>query len=123
MADSPAPTVLIVDDDTFARALLRDCLADLPLRPVEVGDPADVLALVSKERPRIILLDLFMPKTSGLELIPRILELQSDARIVVVSSMDSESIMEEALALGAVGYITKPFHPLEIDAVLRPLLA
>jgi len=115
---SETPTILIVDDDTFVRATLRDILAGVEARLCEASDGEEAIAMAGAEKPAIVILDLFMPKKSGLEALSEILKASPASHVLVISSMDSESIVQFAVAMGARGFIAKPFHPVEIlDAV------
>ena len=119
-----SPTVLIVDDDLFVRRLLEDALTEsgLALRVLEAADGEQALAVAPRERPAVVLLDLFMPRLSGLEVLARLRHSVPATRVVVISSMDAEPVIEQALQAGATGFIAKPFHPLEIAAAVREAL-
>jgi two-component system, chemotaxis family, chemotaxis protein CheY len=119
-----SPTVLIVDDDLFVRRLLEDALSasGLALRVLEAADGEEALAVASRERPEVVLLDLFMPRLSGLEVLAQLRSSVPESRVVVISSMDAEPVIEQALQAGASGFIAKPFHPLEIAAAVREAL-
>ena len=116
-------TVLVVDDDSFARAVVKEALAEaLPgCRVVEAGDGAQALALLDAEKPELVFLDLLMPNMSGIETLPEIRKRSPAARVFVVSSMETDSMVKAALAAGAAGFIGKPFHPDEIAAAARGL--
>lgn len=111
--------VLIVDDDAFARTLLRDSLAELHLDVLEAQDGDEALALAKEHRPGLVLLDLLMPRRSGLEVLS---QLAKGAQVLVVSSMDSEALVAQARGAGACGFIAKPFHPLEVCAAVQKAL-
>jgi two-component system, chemotaxis family, chemotaxis protein CheY len=121
----PLPTILIVDDDLFVRRLLEDALtaSGLALRVLEASDGEEGLAVATRERPQVVLLDLFMPRRSGLELLGLLRAAVPEARVVIISSMDAEPVIEQALQAGAFGFIAKPFHPLEISSAVREALA
>lgn len=114
--------VLIVDDDRLLRAMLKDALADVPctVREADSGDTA--LAEIEKSEPAVMLLDLIMPGRSGLEVLKALQKRGSLTRIVVISSLDTESLVQQALADGAHGFLVKPFHPLEVQNVVRGAL-
>src|SRR5207248_4004191 len=78
-----SPTILIVDDDQFARLYLKDALASLDARVIEAADGVQCLATVAKEKPALVLLDLLMPNKSGLEALPEILKASPKTRVVV----------------------------------------
>ncbi|MBZ4330476.1 response regulator [Corallococcus interemptor] len=119
------PTLLLVDDDSFVRRILKDVIADtgIDLRLLEAADGEEGLALAQKEQPAVMFLDLFMPKKSGLEVLGAIKSVSPETRVLVISSMDAEPVVEQAIAAGAMGFVGKPFHPLEIAAAVRQALA
>jgi two-component system, chemotaxis family, chemotaxis protein CheY len=116
------PDVLIVDDDRLLRTMLKDALADVPctVREADSGDAA--LAAVAEHRPQVVLLDLVMPGKSGLDLLKTFAAQKSPMRIIVISSLDTESLVQQALADGAHGFLSKPFHPLDVQSVVRAAL-
>lgn len=120
---SPA-RILIVDDDRFARAVLRDALEQEAADAVisEAGDGDEALEQVRAEPPDLVLLDLFMPKRSGIQALTDIREAAPATQVVVISSLDSSALMEQAKQAGAVSFILKPFHALEIQAAVRQAL-
>ncbi len=122
---STAPLLLLVDDDRFVRNLLKEAIeqSGLEVRLLEAADGEEGLAMARRERPALMLLDLFMPRRSGLEVLNAMHEASPDTRVLVISSMDAEPVVEQALAAGAVGFVGKPFHPLEILNAVRQALA
>ena len=124
MSDAP-PTLLLVDDDAFVRRLLRDALAEsgLEFRLLEAGDGEEALQVAARELPQLVLLDLFMPRRSGLDVLQAMKTASPGSRVIVISSMDAEPIVQQALDAGAVGFVGKPFHPLEIASAVRQALA
>jgi two-component system chemotaxis response regulator CheY len=122
MSAKPAPTILVVDDDAFVVAVLRDLLEDQGAHVVEARDGDEALAVAERERPALVFLDLVMPHRSGLEALPELLRRNPGTRVLVVSSFDAGGLVEEARRLGAAGFIAKPFHPLEIARAVRDQL-
>ncbi|MBL8922237.1 MAG: response regulator [Myxococcaceae bacterium] len=116
------PDVLIVDDDRLLRAMLKDALADVPcaVREADSGDAA--LAAIDQKVPAVLLLDLVMPGKSGLDLLKTLQGRKLAMRVVVVSSLDTESLVQQALKDGAHGFLSKPFHPLDVQNVVRAAL-
>lgn len=115
--------VLVVDDDDFMRTYLCDALVTAGHRVTEARDGEEALVVAAGEdKPDLVMLDLLMPRRSGLDALPRLLALHPPARVIVVSSLDSEALIADALAAGAIDFVTKPFHPSEVeDAVARAL--
>ena len=118
MSDGP---ILIVDDDAFVRTLLRDMLAAQGHSLLEAENGQQALDLDGPP-PRVILLDLLMPQMSGMEALALIRDRWPATPVLVISSMDSDRLVQEALDAGASGYITKPFHPMEIASAVERVL-
>jgi two-component system chemotaxis response regulator CheY len=116
------PSVLIVDDDTFVRVYLKDALKALALSIREAANGEEALRLVGEESPRVVLLDLMMPRRSGLDVLEEIRRLSPATRVVVVSGLDAELLIQQALSRGAHGFIGKPFHPLEVVEAVQGAL-
>jgi two-component system, chemotaxis family, chemotaxis protein CheY len=116
-------TILIVDDDAFVRTLLKDVLEGRGHALLEAEDGREALDVFGDRVPQLVLLDLFMPRLSGMEALAMMRERWPAARVLVISSLDSERLVAEALEAGAAGYITKPFHPVEITAAVDRALA
>jgi two-component system chemotaxis response regulator CheY len=116
--------MLIVDDDGLVRAFLKDCLQSLGHEVAEAKDGEEALEQLQMQPFELLFLDLLMPRMSGLDVLGRVRDLHPDCRVVVVSSLDSDSLVEQALGAGASGFITKPFHPVEVkSAVVQALRA
>lgn len=119
-----ANRMLIVDDDGLVRAFLKDCLQSLGHEVAEAKDGEEALEQLQMQPFELLFLDLLMPRMSGLDVLGRVRDLHPDCRVVVVSSLDSDSLVEQALGAGASGFITKPFHPVEVkSAVVQALRA
>lgn len=112
-------TILIVEDDKFARVFLRDCLAELNCHIEEAVDGDEALAKISLVTPDLVLLDLVMPKRSGLEVLKAVRAAAPTPPILVVSSLDTEKLINQAIEAGANGYISKPFAPIEVLTAVR----
>ncbi len=102
--------VLIVDDHPVVREGLRALLADEKYS-VEVvglaGDGEEAVARARELRPDVILMDMVMPRKSGLEAITEILAEQPDAHILMLTSYSNENEIATAIRSGAMGYLHK----------------
>lgn len=117
------PEVLIVDDDQLIRAMLRDALADVPceVREADSGDAA--LAVIAERKPAVVLLDLVMPGKSGLDVLKTLKAAgPGGPRVLVLSALDTEALMQQAMADGAHGFLGKPIHPLDVQSLVRGAL-
>ncbi|WP_205341846.1 putative bifunctional diguanylate cyclase/phosphodiesterase [Denitrificimonas caeni] len=109
--------ILVVDDNPVNVELLMDLLEDEGYSTVEgMTDPLQVEARVHKKRPDLILLDIRMPRISGLELLELLTKQwgeQTPAVIVLTAQID-EATRHQALQLGAQDFLTKPFNHIEV---------
>lgn len=106
--------ILIVDDEIHIRALLRRLLAREG-HACEVAASADeAWEVLGRDAYDLVLSDVNMPGTSGLELAPRIAERFPETPVVMVTGIDDPKVARRAVDSGAYGYIIKPFEPNEI---------
>lgn len=99
--------VLIVDDSEPMRRMIKTYLADLIGEAFECDDGSKALTAYRKHRPDVVLMDLKMTKTDGLEATRQIKEFFPKARIVIVSQWDDGPLREAALSAGAEAYVGK----------------
>src|SRR3989339_887716 len=119
--------VLVVDDSKFMRLILKNGIEnDSGKKHKVVGEAEDGASAVAKYKelkPDIITMDIIMPVESGLQAVQKIMELDPSAKIIMVSAMGQEKIVEEAMKLGAKGFVTKPVKNEEllasIDKIIR----
>ncbi len=103
--------LIVVDDAPFIREIVRHVL-DKVGSIVVVGEAADGLEAVElamKTRPDVILMDIIMPKKSGIEASKEILEQLPNTRIIAFSTADQETMVMRALEAGCVSFMEKPF--------------
>jgi two-component system phosphate regulon response regulator OmpR len=115
------PHILIVDDDTRLRSLLRKFLSEQGFRVTTAADGAE-----ARERLRglsfdILILDIMMPGESGLELASD-LRRQNDVPILLLTARDDVADRIEGLEAGADDYLSKPFEPRELVLRLKAIL-
>ncbi len=113
--------VLAVDDDPQALRYIRDTLTKAGYAPIVTGDPEEVPRLVKEEKPHLVLLDLMLPGSDGIELMKDILK-SSDVPIIFVSVYGQDEVVARAFDLGAADYVVKPFSPMELTARIRAAL-
>ena len=111
----------MVDDDPETLRYVRGALSDAGYAPVVKGDP-DGLSRVSRaKRPGLVLLDLMLPGTDGIELMKRVPEL-ADLPVIFISGYGRDETIAKALKSGAADYIVKPFSPTELVARVQAAL-
>ena len=105
-------TVLIVDDSDFMRTLIKKYLAELDVSVVGEANDGNIAVEKYKElSPDIVTLDIAMLEHNGLDALKEIMQINPDAKVVVVSSTaDMASVVDEALALGALAVLNKPIN-------------
>ncbi len=113
--------VLAVDDDPQALRYVRDALAGAGYTPIVTGDPEEALRLVAEEKPDLVLLDLMLPGTDGIELMRDILG-AGDVPVIFLSAYGRDELIARAFDMGAVDYVVKPFSPAELSARIRAAL-
>ena len=99
--------ILIADDSQFMRTMLKDILHGAEYTDtIECADGKECMAKYASEKPDLVLLDLIMPELHGMEVLKKI---GKEGKVIVISALGQEKIVEEAKGLGALGYIVKPF--------------
>lgn len=108
-------TILVVDDEAKVRDSIRGVLVDEGFRVRTAKNGQDALATIRRERPELVLLDVWMPEVDGIEVLARIKETAADLPVIVISGHGNVEMAVKATKLGAVDFIEKPFS---IDALL-----
>lgn len=114
--------ILAVDDDPQVLRYLQRSFEEAGYHAITTDDPSRVIGLVETEDPDLVILDLVLPGTTGLELLQRIREFSGVPVIFLTASSETDNATL-ALRMGADDYMTKPFSPTEllarIEATLR----
>ena len=126
--DRPAPRqgrepdgILVVDDDPQTLRHVRDTLAEAGYSPLVTGDHGELGHIIRTEKPALVLLDLMLPGTDGIELMQNVPEL-ADLPVIFISGYGRDETIARALEAGASDYIVKPFSPTELTARIRAVL-
>ena len=117
--------VLIVDDEVAIRLLCRVNLQADGFAVREAGDGSSALAAIREQAPDVVLLDVMLPGEDGFEIAARLRADASTASIPIIfltARADIED-RERERAVGAIGYITKPFNPVELGRQVREAIA
>ena len=118
----PEPVrILCVDDDPQTLRYVRDALTRAGYAPVVTGDPEEVARLMAEEAPRLVLLDLVLPGSDGIELMQQIREI-ADVPVIFLSVYGQDEVIAQAFDMGAADYVVKPFSPTELAARIRAAL-
>jgi len=104
-------SILIVDDDSMIRQTLRILLRDAGFEVLgEASDGIKAMELLKKHKPGIVLLDINMPGSSGLDVLNDMHTEYPDIEVVMISGSASAEDVKTAVERGAAGYIVKPFN-------------
>ena len=117
-------TILVADDEPPIVELVRFTLEDGQVRVVEAFDGVAAVEMARATRPALALLDIQMPRLSGLEVCRKLRRAPecSHTRIVMLTAAGQEEDRARGLAAGADEYLTKPFSPLALLTLVRALL-
>ncbi len=117
-------TILIADDEPAIVELVRFTLEDPHVQIVDAADGVAAVELARIERPGVALLDVQMPRLSGLDACRRLRQLPECAhtRIVMLTAAAQAEDRRRGLAAGADHYLTKPFSPLALLTLVRSLV-
>ena len=111
--------ILIVDDAAFMRMMLRDILMKNGFEVVgEADNGKNAVQMYSELKPDIVTMDITMPEMDGIAAVKEIKQMDSAAKVVMVSAMGQQAMVIEAIRSGAADFIVKPFQP---DRVLEAL--
>ena len=117
-------TVLYVEDNEYNRKIVRQLLSRSPCRLIEAGDGETGVALARQELPDLILMDVQLPKMSGLDA-TRLLTTEAATRhipVIVITSYALSGDREKAMQAGAASYLAKPYSPSELLAMVKQFL-
>ncbi len=117
--------VMVIDDDAALRRLIVRALGNDGHEVIEAENGADALALLERHQPALIITDILMPKTEGIETINKVKERFPGIKIIAMSGGGmSRNLMflDIARAIGAEETLAKPFRPAKLAEVVKRLL-
>ena len=108
-SENVSKKVLVVDDETDLRDLASEVLKPKGYRVFTAENGQEGLEIYKKENPDLVLTDVNMKLMDGLELTREIKKLNPEAKVYLVTGYTNDSVIEDFMALGAAGYIGKPY--------------
>ncbi len=119
-----AKTILYVEDNEMNRKIVRDLLKRTAYQLTEAHDGEAGVAAALEQRPDLILMDIQLPKISGLEAIRRLRAEPASAHtpIIAITSFALSGDEQKAKAAGATAYLAKPYSPFDLLNLIRKLL-
>lgn len=117
--------VLVIDDEghvrKFVGLILRSVLSEPTV--IEVDNAFEAVDIYLREKPDLVLLDVNMPGQDGIETLQALFEADPDCTAVMLSSLATRQTVEQALTLGAAGYLRKDLTKEEIGTALVRILS
>lgn len=108
MMEKKKVKVLICDDERHIRMLLSEIIKSLGAEVVgEAANGEEAVAQYEKLRPNLVMLDINMPKMNGDKALERIMQINPDALVIMLTAQDSTEVVNRVLDLGAFNYILK----------------
>ena len=118
-----AERILVVDDDESIRQIVRLCLTDEGFEVHEAANGQAALDILGEFQPDLILLDLRMPVMEGVEAVRQIRERDPRARVIVLTTYDTDDEISRALKAGAKAYVLKDISADDLIGCIRDVLA
>ncbi len=115
--------ILVVDDAAFMRMMVKDALTKNGFTDViEAADGSIACSLFESEKPDLVIMDITMPNKTGIEALRDIKAADANAKVIMCSAMGQEAMVVEAIKLGALDFIVKPFKPDRIIQAVTKVL-
>jgi DNA-binding response OmpR family regulator len=114
--------VLIVDDEKNIRLTLSQSLESLELETDTAVNGEEALAKLKEKDYGLVLLDLRLPGMDGMEVLGRLREIRPDIRVIIITAYGTIESAVDAMKLGAVDFIQKPFSPKEIRGLVSQVM-
>ncbi|MGD0336358.1 MAG: response regulator [Candidatus Omnitrophota bacterium] len=111
--------LLVVDDEPGICDIIKKTFTPTGFTVLTAYSGKEALAVVKKEKPKLVFLDIRMFGMSGLEVLKEIKQFDNSIKVIMITVMDDEKTKEEAKRLGADEFITKPFKSDYLEDVVR----
>ncbi|MEK6646142.1 MAG: response regulator [Candidatus Firestonebacteria bacterium] len=118
-----AKKILLVDDSAFMRMMLKDIL--IKEKYTVVGEATDGKHAAGKYielKPDLVTMDMIMPEMNGIDAVKEIKKNDPNAKVIMVSAMGQQSLVDEAIQAGALGFIVKPFQAQQVIETVKNIL-
>jgi len=114
--------ILIVDDSSMSRLMLKTILHSQGHQVVEAKDGISALELYFLDKPELVILDLVMDGMYGLEVLAKLLQMDKSAQVIITSADIQKWTRESAMTAGAKGFVNKPFVSTNILEAVNTVL-
>ncbi len=124
MTANPIPLVLIVESDTVQRDLIQLCLQRIGCQVLSTRNYDTISTIIAKDHPSLLILDTFLPGTSGLEVIKELNQKKflKNTKVLLISSFGFSDIIQQAKDSGVQEFMIKPIDIEEFSTRVRFML-
>ncbi len=122
MTPSPAPKILVVDDEPSVGMIFHRILGEAGYEVVSAANGAECLRVLKKQDPQLVFLDLQMPGMDGVETLRRIRETHPDLTVIIMTAYQTVTSAVETMKLGALDYLIKPLDAERLKSVAQQAL-
>ena len=116
-----SPLLLAVDDEMGVRESLKMVFCK-EYRLLEAASVDAAILQVQEERPQVVLLDILMPKTDGIEILRQIKTIHPSCEVIMLTGVNSQQLAAKAMDFGAFDFIGKPFDVVELRQKVKKAL-
>jgi DNA-binding response OmpR family regulator len=113
--------ILIAEDDSLILKTIELCLKRDGFEIICCTDGLEAMEKIERYNPDLIIVDIMLPYFSGLEIVGKVKQHSNSVPIIVISAMGQQTVVEEAMKLGADEYISKPFNIAALTAHINRL--
>ncbi|MBR6101550.1 MAG: response regulator [Ruminococcus sp.] len=112
--------ILLCDDSMFARKKLGMFLSSLGIVNIaEAADGEEAVVKYKEFAPDLVFMDIVMPKLTGIDALKAIKEFDKNAKVVMASSVGTQSHLKQAIVLGAYDFVQKPIDDAQVEKIIR----
>jgi DNA-binding NtrC family response regulator len=116
-----SPLLLAVDDEAAVRESLKMVFCK-EYRLLEAASVDAAMHQVQEEKPHVVLLDMLLPKTDGIEILRQIKAIHPGCEVIILSGVNSQQLAARAMDFGAFDFISKPFDIVELRHKVKKAL-
>jgi two-component system chemotaxis response regulator CheY len=115
--------ILVVDDSSFMRTMLKNILLENKHEIIgEASGGKDAIEKYKTLKPDLVTMDMIMADMNGIDVVKEIIQLDANAKVVMVSAMGQQILMDEAIKAGVKDFIIKPFQEEKVKEVIAKVL-
>ena len=112
--------ILICDDSILSRKKFKDCIVNMGCNDIyEAADGEEVVNVYKEVRPTLVFMDIVMPKKDGIDAVKDIIAFDPNAKIVMASSVGTQSFLKDAIKAGATDFLQKPIDGEQVKRLIE----